>query len=84
MFDYESKNVLFSKEKVESTSKVYKDGNLLFRKSSYELNSGSDIFITKTKDIDSATFKDKTPTPLFSIVAENEKNGISEQKSTLN
>jgi len=62
LFDYESKNVNYTKSKVETSSKIFKDG--------------SDIFIKNIKDTD-VVAKEKSgqePNFLFSIIGDGEKN----------
>eukprot|EP00331_Platyophrya_macrostoma_P007568 CAMPEP_0176425466 /NCGR_PEP_ID=MMETSP0127-20121128/11403_1 /TAXON_ID=938130 /ORGANISM="Platyophrya macrostoma, Strain WH" /LENGTH=444 /DNA_ID=CAMNT_0017806627 /DNA_START=17 /DNA_END=1351 /DNA_ORIENTATION=+ len=63
LFDYESKNVTFNKNKIESNSKVYKEGSEIIIKSSKD----ADFLASKSKEL-------KDSAQLFSIVAENEKN----------
>jgi len=61
LFDYESKNVNYTKSKVETSSKIFKDG--------------SDIFIKNIKDTD-VVAKEKSgqePNFLFSIIGDGEK-----------
>jgi len=61
LFDYESQNVNYTKAKVESSSKIYKEG--------------SEIMIKNLKDLE--TSKDKETSSgksLFSIIKENDKS----------
>jgi len=75
LFDYESKNVTFIKSKVDSSSRVYKDGA--------EINIRG---VTKFRTMPEETaFKD--PNYIFSITADKEKNDnffIQFDKSQLN
>jgi len=63
LFDYESKNVNFTKTKIENSSKVYKEGNEIAVKGLKE----SEPLISELVE--------KEPNYLFSVCAEGEKPG---------
>lgn len=76
LFDYESKNVNFTKNKIESSSKVFKEG--IIKLGNFNHSLGNEITVRNIKDANSYSDynQDKESNYLFSVCSEAEKNGM--------
>jgi len=75
LFDYESKNVNFDKDKIKTSSKVFKNGKIsLHFKNQPNLCLDSEIIVRPIKE-DESSKQDEDQNYLFSLISEGEKNG---------